>query len=290
VLKDSEFQIVLNGNPLSRQKVENGDFCLRVDQNKVDLNRNWDEMWNGDGTGDSYPGTKPFTEPETRIFKRLVTAYKPQTFLTVHSGTKGLYMPWAYDKTHMAQYNHDNMNDILTTLNTDHCQCPWGAAGKEVGYPCPGTCLDYVYAILSTPFSFAFEIYVDHGMDADLQRRFEDKVANGGGVLLEKGHHLGHPHFRDVFDKYGSDFVGTNSLTQKGYESDTMDASNFDCFGYFNPHTEDDFNTTVKNWAEAYIQMTSAIAKKINAGEVPAPTTAIELETKTGVYYPGRHR
>merc|ERR1719463_867630 len=43
VLNDNEFQIVVNGNPKSRQKVEQGDFCLRVNENGVDLNRNWDE-------------------------------------------------------------------------------------------------------------------------------------------------------------------------------------------------------------------------------------------------------
>ena len=26
-------------------KVEGGDFCLRVNENGVDLNRNWDEKW-----------------------------------------------------------------------------------------------------------------------------------------------------------------------------------------------------------------------------------------------------
>merc|ERR1719453_552050 len=30
VLQDSEFQIVVNGNPGSRVKVEDGDFCLRT--------------------------------------------------------------------------------------------------------------------------------------------------------------------------------------------------------------------------------------------------------------------
>lgn len=43
VLRDSEFQIVVNANPESRKKVEQGDFCLRVNPDGVDLNRNWDE-------------------------------------------------------------------------------------------------------------------------------------------------------------------------------------------------------------------------------------------------------
>merc|ERR1719473_2664514 len=43
VLKDSEFQIVVNGNPASRAQVERGSFCLRTNPAGVDLNRNWDE-------------------------------------------------------------------------------------------------------------------------------------------------------------------------------------------------------------------------------------------------------
>eukprot|EP00913_Durusdinium_trenchii_P012292 g11541.t1 len=46
--KDSEFLLVLNGNPRSRQKVEEGDFCLRTNPAGVDLNRNWDEEWQQD--------------------------------------------------------------------------------------------------------------------------------------------------------------------------------------------------------------------------------------------------
>merc|ERR1719330_817872 len=43
ILEDSEFQIVVNGNPGSRRAVESGNFCLRANPNGVDLNRNWDE-------------------------------------------------------------------------------------------------------------------------------------------------------------------------------------------------------------------------------------------------------
>jgi len=39
-----------------------------------------------------------------------------------------------------------------------------GAAGKQVGYLCPGTCLDYIYDKLGAKYSFAFEIY-ERGVD-----------------------------------------------------------------------------------------------------------------------------
>merc|ERR1719331_1724920 len=85
ILKDSEFQIVVNGNPASRKRVEQGDYCLRTNPDGVDLNRNWDEKWEKDGgnEGDNtFARKKPFSEPETRIFRKLAEDFKPTTFLT----------------------------------------------------------------------------------------------------------------------------------------------------------------------------------------------------------------
>lgn len=265
-LEDSEFQMVLNGNPKSRQLVEEGDYCLRVNENKVDLNRNWDEDWQAEpatSIGDTNPGAKPFSEPETRIFKQLLDAYAPTTFLSVHSGTKGMYMPWAFDMKHNAETNAGPMREVLIALDKDHCQCPVGAAGKEVGYPCPGTSLDYAYANLSTPFAFAFEIYVNEAAVLGLKRRWDEKMKNGGGALLEQGHHLGHQHFRDFFGEYGSDFVGSSSLLARVSEA-TSDM----CFNQFNPGTKDKFDKELKNWAESYVEMSGMIAKKLRSKEV----------------------
>ena len=44
-LKHFNYHMVLNANPASRRKVEEGEYCLRVNENGVDLNRNWDDHW-----------------------------------------------------------------------------------------------------------------------------------------------------------------------------------------------------------------------------------------------------
>lgn len=275
VLEDAEFQMVLNGNPRSRKKVEDGDFCLRTNPDGVDLNRNWDERWEQESAGfgsSSNPGPKPFSEPETRIFKKLVTDYAPTTFLTVHSGTRGMYMPWAYDMKHLANFNEPAMMEVLSALDKDHCKCPFGAAGKEVGYPCPGTCLDYAYSKVKTPFAYAFEIYTSHDEDEDLRSRWAEKMENGGAQLLEKGHHLGHSHFHDLFADHTSDFVQLrekSGLRVKGKNTEAMGEPDTGCFDTFNPREKEDFEKTLKNWAEAYIQMSSLIAQKVRDGKVP---------------------
>lgn len=297
VLDKSEFQIILNANPRSRKKVEGGDYCVRTNPSGVDLNRNWDEHFEQASAGfgaDSNPGPSPFSEPETRILKQVVTDYAPTTFLTVHSGTRGMYLPWAYDMTHLATFNEPGMMEILKSVDNDHCQCPFGAAGKQVGYSCPGTCIDYAYAKLNTPFAFAFEIYASPGNDEDLRSRWQASLNDGGAELIQKGHHLGHPHFREVFSKQVSDFVGEKSVklgrqvrskeSSTDFEADsdgvfaqTTD-NDLDCFAVFNPGTQGDYDKSVINWAEAYIQMSNMIVQRISEGKMPAQNGTMPVQ------------
>lgn len=251
--KDSEFLLVLNGNPRSRQKVEEGDFCLRTNPAGVDLNRNWDEEWQQESAGfgkDSNPGPAPFSEPETRIFRRLVSEYQPTTYLSVHSDTLGLYMPWAFDETHLADRNQKAMMDLLQELDEAHCHCPYGAAGKEVGYSCPGTSLDWIYDKLKTPYSFAFEIFVGNDLAQKLKDRWEDEKSHSA-ALLQQGHLA---HAVNFFQEHPSDFVQLSSA----------DVSlSRDCFAIYNPSSEELFHSTVKNWVSVYLEMAQKIAKNL---------------------------
>jgi len=262
-LEDSEFQLVLNGNPLSRKLVEGGSWCTRANPNGVDLNRNWSEKWRSSSAG----GAEPFSEPETRIFKRLVVAYEPTTFLSVHSGTRGLYMPWAFDMTHLATRNRQSMLRILRNLDKDHCQCPYGAAGKEVGYSCPGTSLDWVYDELKTPYAFAWEIHAAPDRDKSLSDWWQDKLKSGGDSLLEQGEHLGHPFFLDLFQQHASDFVNTRSSDMA-----TKASSQEACFSIFNPDTLEKYIAEITNWAGAYLDMANLIVADMRkqGARVPA--------------------
>lgn len=260
ILQDSEFQIVVNGNPASRQKVEQGDFCLRVNPDGVDLNRNWDEEWSPAppmDPVDTNPGPSPFSEPETQVFKDLVSNYKPTNFLTIHSGTKGMYMPWAYDMKHLADRNQPAMMEILKNLDKDHCECPFGAAGKEVGYPCPGTCLDWVYDQLKTPYAFAFEIYTNPMMNGFLKERWQEKMEQEGASFLQLTSHLGHEHFKEVFEQCPSDFVQVKA------ERHRASMSPEDCFANFNPDSQELYTEVTENWSNAYLDMAEMIAKNL---------------------------
>jgi hypothetical protein len=263
-LVDSEFQIVVNGNPKSRELVEQGNYCLRTNVNGVDLNRNWDENWdpnpNPASPKDTNPGPAPFSEPETQIYKRLVTAYDPTTFLTIHAGTYGMYMPWAFNMVDLADRNQKEMIEVLQDLDKDYCECPYGAAGKEVGYACPGTCLDWVYKVLKTPYAFAFEIYTSPQYAYGLKERWEEKISaakNSTAYLQSGGANLASDHFKNIFETNPSNFV-----QRKATEQFYAELHPSECFAIFNPGTEAAFHTTVQNWVASYLDMAKMIAAK----------------------------
>ncbi|CAJ1449333.1 unnamed protein product [Effrenium voratum] len=251
--------MVVNANPGSRRQVEEGDWCLRVNPGGVDLNRNWDEHWDdGDYGMDTNPGHMPFSEPETQLLKQLVSAYQPTTFLTIHSGTLGMYMPWAFDMEHLADRNQQSMMEVLKSVDKDHCQCPYGAAGREVGYSCPGTCLDWVFDKLKTPYSFAFEIYYGGNQQA-LRDRWQEKMHAPDAAFLQ-AENLAHNHFKDLFKKYPSSFIQVDS--QRNADANE-ELSGFACFAAFNPDTEDKYRETLENWSQAYLQTVAEVAARL---------------------------
>lgn len=247
-LDTSDFQLILNANPISRARVEQGDYCLRDNPRGVDLNRSWDEKWElGDQVmdGDQYHGEKPFSEVETQMVRDLVTEFKPTTFLSVHSGTLGLYMPWAYDSVHMAHRNRDLMLSVLKEVDEDYCQCPFGAAGKEVGYNCPGTSFDWVYDNLKAPFSFAWEIYARPAEYQALKSRWQEKLKESPSLLQgQAGMSL-----LELYSGHFSDFAGQS-------QSQLLESSESQaCFDTFNPGSEQEYNESVTNWATSYLKL-----------------------------------
>ena len=184
--------VVPLANPWGHARVLSGDACRRTNAAGVDLNRNWDAHWApADATTleDSLPGPHPFSEAETRTLRSLVDARRPVLFLTVHSGTVGMYFPPAYTlrPTRAQRAASARMSRILASIATapeqqpkwwrrrrgsDRSQpdVPYGPAGREVSYPCPGTCLDYAFERSGVPVAIAFEIWDQR--ERDVTRRW----------------------------------------------------------------------------------------------------------------------
>ncbi len=117
--------MVMIGNPNGRQKVEEGYYCWRSNGDKIDPNRNWgfnfkvgdleDEMYCNFNQNryDSSGGDKPFSEAETNTINEHIKKFKPEIFLDVHSGMKGLLYPYASIKAEDLVNHDDNMKKAL---------------------------------------------------------------------------------------------------------------------------------------------------------------------------------
>ena len=108
VLNKFILKMIIIANPTGRKIVEGGNFCWRGNKNKVDLNRNWGFQWKPkrpiDNVVQTDPGNKKFSEPETRAIEKTISSFKPDVFLSIHSGMNALMFPYAYSmKTRIFQ-------------------------------------------------------------------------------------------------------------------------------------------------------------------------------------------
>jgi hypothetical protein len=103
-----------------------------------------------------------------------------------------MYMPYAWNgKLVENKQDSDAMMSVLNRLNPAYCACSVGSAGKEVGYLCPGTCLDYMYDKLGTKFAFGFEIW-----DGETTHGFSNVGTSVGKSFLEQDAHTAVHHAR----------------------------------------------------------------------------------------------
>jgi hypothetical protein len=159
-----------------------------------------------------------------------VVEFNPNVFAAIHSGTLGMYMPWAFqDDRNKPVRNGRKMGEVLQELDAKFCKCPAGDAQKEVGYASPGTCLDWVHSHTKTEYSFAFEIFTGYGID-QLRERYRDQQTNlrRQSSLLE---------------------------IDSQFTQDT-------CFTQFNPDTKESLKRTVSNWSNALIELAVITAAK----------------------------
>jgi len=257
LLDDVLFQVVVNANEQSRRKAEEGHFCLRVNPSGVDLNRNWDTHWRqskAKGT-ETWGGPEAFSEPETRIFRDLVLDFKPTAFVSIHSGTKAMFSPYAYAPK-LPDFNAVNMSHVLRDLDTKYCECPFGPAGSELPYLSRGTCMDWVYENLEIPYAFVFELWGPPEDFPRLKNRFQQDL---------KIHHDKFEFHRVLENEVGSHFEeedGKKAPIANLAEKVGMS----ECFHIFNPEKEDDFVKLNKQWTSLYRDLSERL--------VDAPTVA----------------
>jgi len=131
----------------------------------VDLNRNWDDHWGGDGSSsnpnsDIYHGASPFSEPETTATSNFINKNGPfQGSIDFHSYSQLILRPYGWSRQQppndaQSKLVGDTMRQrILAVHNTPYTSQPSWAL-----YPTTGSAQDWYYGKAKIPLSYTIEL------------------------------------------------------------------------------------------------------------------------------------
>lgn len=190
--------------PEGRVAVERGHSCARLNSRGVDVNRNFGYVWGGtDATSlppEECPGPTPFSEAHPRRVAALVTATRPDAYVSVHAGDAALLTPWdcgcgpvsgvsASEDMRLAEDRERKkvLNDAVDALRSAHCPtCASGTAFSLFGYNAYGTGGDWVWAVAGARWVLTWEVYGDGGAHHDdCVRMFNPVGAVGVSSVVE---------------------------------------------------------------------------------------------------------
>lgn len=150
----------------ARDNNDNGQFDL--DEDGVDLNRNWNIHWGEKGASRSqdantYCGPAAFSEPETENYKRWILSRDIESYHNLHSHAGTLLIPWAYTEEsspHNQWYRTmaTDMTSLTSKLGSKNEHYTYGQPAEEIGYSASGGAADWVYSETGAT-GLTFEIY-----------------------------------------------------------------------------------------------------------------------------------
>lgn len=310
-LANMDLWIVPNANPLSRKLVESGTFCKRTNENGVDLNRNWGgEVRDGHtdflgkaeaqvgaddddlGRDPESPGVQAFSEGETQILRDLVKTVSPDLYVTVHSGTYMMGVPYGSSSKDVPPHATE-MTKMLEIVNKQQFggQIPYGNLANLIGYNSQGCSLDFVTDKLHVPFAFALEIFSgqsnnvylnehmkthkpdssehkhflrhDESMDSEPHQKHHQNKQRGNRRTTRK-------HRQSLLEKPTSNDgqQHVKAMTPKPSVISSLDADIIQghmdrdekCLADFNPLKEGVLHKVLRTWTEAYVDIATQVA------------------------------
>ncbi len=144
------------------------DEYKRVNANCVDINRNFPEGWGGPGSSPGRccsicRGDSPADQPETKALISVFEKFKPDFYLSIHSGTEALaYPPSCYTSPPPDKEKYEEICKRIVELSRERGVEPYRygqvpfyridmAEPVRIPYPpyviyqCCGTCIDTAY-------------------------------------------------------------------------------------------------------------------------------------------------
>lgn len=132
----------------------------------VDLNRNFDSAWNGNGSSADpanydYAGSAPFSEPETAaIAKFVLDNGKIKSYIALHSYSQLVMFPYGHTEDPISNYEDHKkiVEKAKIAIEATHGRIYNVGSKNETIYPSSGGSIDWAYATAKIPISITFEL------------------------------------------------------------------------------------------------------------------------------------
>ena len=259
VLDKFDFRIVLTANPISRNRVLNGEYCLRANPNKVDINRNWDIKFGQNiEYQEEYCGDQAFNQVETTFLRESISDFEPFVFITLHSGTMAMFHPHSYStepdyvKTKWGSITKKHLN----TLKSNLCKnCDVGLPSQYLGYVSTGSSIDYVYEVLKVPIAMTWEIY-----DIEKFPELKDFMKRSKSSFIQR---------REIKKKKDINYNLELTTKYEGKDFDKLikdidsESELIECFELFNPLTQISYDFTIQFWNKILDNYFIGLSKEI---------------------------
>jgi murein tripeptide amidase MpaA len=135
----------------------------------VDLNRNFDSVWNGTGSSSNpcrydFCGGSVFSEPEAQAIKNFMEnyakEYRIKTYISLHSYSQLYMFPYGYTTEKVSNYD-DLMSigqEAVKAIKETHGQDYEVGSSIDIIYPNSGSSVDYIYEKFDVPIAFTIEL------------------------------------------------------------------------------------------------------------------------------------
>lgn len=156
-----------NVNPINRNKVLEGQLCIRKNEHGVDLNRayalpDFASRVDYGKFSEEYQGVSPMREMSTQLVDYIVDSFRIKMVCNVHTGEFSAYLGGS-DSSMTMHMPHDKRHvAIMANITKDLCpECAVGAAAATSSYTATGTLCDYLKFNRGVPVAITFEIFGD---------------------------------------------------------------------------------------------------------------------------------
>ncbi|KAF5269909.1 hypothetical protein FQR65_LT05708 [Abscondita terminalis] len=133
--------------------------------NGVDLNRNFGFHWSNTNIEESsifYPGPEPFSEPEARALRDVISKYAQsiKLYLSLHSAAQSFLYPWGF--TSKPPENIKELHDLAlnvskTIYDLNKIEYKVGSSFEILG-SVNGSSRDWVYGVANIPLTYTIEL------------------------------------------------------------------------------------------------------------------------------------